>query len=83
MDVMPAAEDFPIELSPKPIFAVSEKILVAPAAARKDARLVKTVPMSAQRAICATEFAEEWVVMATVGNGAALNGRCSDVPVAM
>ena len=54
----------------EPIFAVSEKVLVAPAAARKDARLVKTVPMSAQRAICATEFAEEWVVMATVGRTA-------------
>lgn len=50
-----------------PIFAVSGKVLVAPAAARKDAHLVKVVPMSARSALCATEFGEEWVVMATAG----------------
>ena len=51
----------------EPIFAVSEKVLVAPAAARADAHLVKVIPMSARNALCMTEFAEEWLVMATVG----------------
>ena len=41
-----------------PVFAVSGKVLVAPAAARKDAHLVKVVPMSAKRALCVTEFAQ-------------------------
>lgn len=50
-----------------PIFAVSGKVLVAPTSARKDAHLVKLVPMSARNAICVTEFGEEWVVMATAG----------------
>lgn len=54
------------------VFAVSEKVLVAPAAARKEAHLVKVVPMSVKRAICVTEFGlpdgdgvSAWVVMAT------------------
>ena len=34
-----------------PVFAVSGKVLVAPAAARKDAHLVKVVPMSAQKIV--------------------------------
>ena len=50
-----------------PIFAVSGKVLVAPTSARKDAHLVKMVPMSARNALCVTEFGEEWVVMATAG----------------
>ena len=53
-----------------PVSAVSGKVLVAPAPARKDAHLVKAVPMSARNALCATEFAEEWVVMATAGRTA-------------
>ena len=53
-----------------PVFAVSSKILVAPAAARKDARSVKLVPMSLRNAVCVTEFVSEWVVMATVGRTA-------------
>lgn len=53
-----------------PVSAVSGKVLVAPAAARKGARLVKTVPMSARNALCVTEFGEEWVVMATASRTA-------------
>ena len=45
-------------------------MLVAPAAARTNAHLVKTIPMSARRALCATEFGGEWVVMATAGRTA-------------
>ena len=52
------------------VCAVSGKVLVAPAAARTDAHLVKIVPMSARNALCATEFGEEWVVMATAGRTA-------------
>ena len=51
----------------EPIFAVSEKVLVAPAAARMDAHLVRVIPMSVRGALCATEFAEEWLVTATAG----------------
>ena len=50
-----------------PVSAVSEKVLVAPAKARRDARFVKIVPMSLKNALCVTEFGEEWVVMATAG----------------
>lgn len=48
-----------------PVFAVSGKVLVAPAEARKDARFVKVIPMSTRGALCVTEFGSEWVVMAT------------------
>ena len=50
-----------------PVFAVSCKVLVAPASARKDAHVVRLVPMSAKGALRATEFAEEWTIMATAG----------------
>ena len=64
-----------------PVFAVSGKVLVAPASARKDAHFVKVIPMSARSALCVTEFGlsgegEEssesagWVVMATRGRTA-------------
>ena len=53
-----------------PVFAVSDKVLVAPASARRGAETVKVVPMSARGAICVTEFGEEWVVMATAGRTA-------------
>ena len=49
-----------------PVFAVSFKVLVAPALARTDAELVKIVPMSARSALCTTLFGKDWVVMATV-----------------
>ena len=54
----------------EPIFAVSAKVLVAPAAARTGAELVKVVPMSLRNALCVTEFTQppnhpSWVVMAT------------------
>lgn len=48
-----------------PVHAVSGKVLVAPASARKDARTLRTVPMSVKGSVCVTEFASEWVVMAT------------------
>ena len=50
-----------------PISAASAKVLVAPAKARRDAHFVKLIPMSLKRALCVTEFGEEWVVMATAG----------------
>ena len=48
-----------------PVTAVSQKVLVAPAAARSGAELVRVVPMSLRGAICVTVFEREWVVMAT------------------
>ena len=48
-----------------PVFAVSRKVLVAPADARKSAAMVKAVPMSMRHALCVTEFGSEWVVTAT------------------
>ena len=48
-----------------PIFAISSKVLVAPAAARTGAQTVKMIPMSVRGSLCVTEFGEEWVVMAT------------------
>jgi len=65
-----------------PLFAVSEKVLVAPETARRGAILVKAVPMSLRGALCATEFGQSrtaervppeppaWVVMATAGRTA-------------
>ena len=53
-----------------PVSAVSSKVLVAPAASRTGARLVKIVPMSFQRSVCVTEFGAEWVVMSTKGRTA-------------
>ena len=53
-----------------PVFAVSEKVLVAPAEARADAHCVKVVPLSLKSALCVTEFASEWVVSATAGRTA-------------
>ncbi len=61
----------------EPIFAVSDKVLVAPASARAGAELVKVVPMSSRGALCVTKFTQppdhpttpppnpSWVVMAT------------------
>jgi len=54
----------------EPIFAVSEKVLVAPATARAGAQTVRVVPMSARGSLCVTRFDEEWVVMATSGRTA-------------
>lgn len=63
------------------VYAVSGKVLVAPASARKDAICVKPVPMSFSNSVCATLFGQPenieteekkpetadsaWVVMAT------------------
>ena len=68
---------------PEPVFAVSEKVLVAPASARKDALTVRIVPMSVGSSLCATEFVSGWVVLATrsrtariqVGDGETLSVR--------
>ena len=48
-----------------PVTAVSDKVLVAPAAARSGACLLRVVPMSFARSLRTTEFTSEWVVMAT------------------
>ena len=48
-----------------PITAVSSKVLVAPAAARTGAALVRLVPMSWKGAVRTTSFGREWVVFAT------------------
>jgi len=63
---------------PESVFAVSWKILVAPAEARSGAEAVKLVPMSMGGALCVTEFGRTaatedspaWVVMATAGRTA-------------
>ena len=52
------------------VFAVSAKVLVSPADARRGAQFVKVVPMSARSSLCVTEFglaegSPAWVVMAT------------------
>lgn len=59
-----------------PVFAVSGKVLVAPASARKSSRNIKAVPMAARGSVCVTEFALDgedgsaWVVMATASRTA-------------
>lgn len=63
------------------VFAVSDKVLVAPAAARTGAEIVKVVPMSSRGSICTTVFdipggdgaGASWVVMATAGRTARLS----------
>ena len=41
-----------------PVFAVSDKVLVAPSSARSGAEFVKAIPMSARGALCVTVFGE-------------------------
>ena len=53
-----------------PVFAVSSKVLVSPLVARREAHTIKTIPMSLRGSFSATEFANEWVVMATAGRTA-------------
>ncbi len=48
-----------------PVAVVSDKVLVAPAAARTGASLLRVVPMSFARSIRTTEFSSEWIVTAT------------------
>jgi hypothetical protein len=45
--------------------AVSEKVLVAPAAARSGGALVRAIPLSPHGALVVTEFSSGWVVFAT------------------
>ncbi len=47
------------------VFAVSEKVLLAPVESWKAAKTVKPIPMSARFSFCVTEFSSEWVVLAT------------------
>lgn len=53
-----------------PISAASAKVLVAPAAARTDAEVVKMIPMSIKASLCVTVFGEAWVVLATASRTA-------------
>ena len=55
-----------------PISAASAKVLVAPAAARTGAEVVKMIPMSLKGSLCVTVFGEEWVVLATASRTARL-----------
>ncbi len=48
-----------------PLTAVSAKVLVAPANARTNGRLMRIIPFSFAHAICVTEFGSGWVVLAT------------------
>ena len=54
------------------ISAASAKVLVAPAAARTGAEVVKMIPMSLKGSLCVTVFGENWVVMATASRTARL-----------
>ena len=47
------------------VCVVTEKLLVAPASARKGSRLVKAIPFSFRDAVCATELEIGWAVCAT------------------
>jgi len=53
-----------------PVTAVSARVLVAPAAARRGAELVKVIPMSARGALGVTRFEQAWLVTATVSRTA-------------
>ena len=55
-----------------PISAASAKVLVAPAAARTGAEVVKMIPMSLKGSLCVTVFGENWVVLATASRTARL-----------
>jgi uncharacterized protein (AIM24 family) len=55
-----------------PISAASAKVLVAPAAARTGAEVVKMIPMSVKGSLCVTVFGEDWVVLATASRTARL-----------
>lgn len=48
-----------------PITAVASKVLLAPAAARTGAELVRLIPLSLRGAVRTTIFGREWVVLAT------------------
>lgn len=48
-----------------PISVVSDRLLLAPAAARSASTLVRVIPFSVRNAICVTECTKEWIVLAT------------------
>ena len=64
----------------EPIFAVSDKVLVAPMSARKDAHLVKAIPMSAKGSLCATEFGERGTGNGERGTGNREPGTGNEEP---
>lgn len=47
------------------VSVVTEKLLLAPASARKDGRLVKTVPFTLRGAVCTTDLEIGWALCAT------------------
>lgn len=48
-----------------PMTVVSAKVLLAPAEARSGSRVLRVIPFSFRSAICVTEFAAQWLVLAT------------------
>jgi len=48
-----------------PIRVLSSKLLVAPADARTEGRLMRVIPFSFRNALCVTECTSEWLVTAT------------------
>ena len=48
-----------------PLTVVSDRVLVAPAAARQDGKVLRVIPFSFRNALCVTHFTTEWVVLAT------------------
>ena len=48
-----------------PLTVVSAKVLLAPAEARQDAKVLRVIPFSFRNALCVTRFVTEWVVLAT------------------
>ncbi len=48
-----------------PVSVVSAKLLVASANTRRGGRMLRIIPFSFRNAVCVTECADEWVVMAT------------------
>ena len=50
-----------------PITALSDKVLIAPAEARSNSRVLRIIPFSFRNALCVTEFTSEWLITATQG----------------
>jgi len=48
-----------------PLTVVSARVLVAPAEARQDAKVLRIIPFSFRNALCVTRFSSEWVVLAS------------------
>ncbi|MBQ7189527.1 MAG: hypothetical protein IJR99_08955 [Kiritimatiellae bacterium] len=48
-----------------PVYAVSSKVLLAPASAHTGTETIRTVPFSLMQALTASVFSSEWLVLAT------------------